>query len=159
VTGLADRSAVRAEFAALLTANLTGPGKLAQAVFGYTVKDFGGVMPALVVGSAGTERQPFEKIGSYPYYLIDLWSFVLYADVQENGALTLDNLGAPVWDEEDSEAALDALEAGVRQLIDTGQPGDTWESIEYTGPSHVDIVSVGDASYRRELIPLRFKTM
>lgn len=166
MTALPDRSAVRAEFAALLTASMTGAGQLAQAVYGYTVKDFGGQSPVLVVGSAGTVPLLFggEGTGEYPVYSIDLWSFVLYADVKENGELTtvgdipLTEGGVPVWDEEDSEATLDLIEAGVRQFVNALH-GVTFDRVEYAGSSTADIVQVGDQSYRRELFPLRFKTM
>jgi hypothetical protein len=163
---LPDRSLVRAEFAQLLTDNLVGAGKLVQAVYGYTAKDFGGASPVLVVGSAGTEDVQFggSGSGSYPNFLIDLWSFVLYADVKENGELTtVDDVplaegGVPVWSEQDSEQALDLIEAGVRQFINALH-GVTWDKIEYAGATAADIVSVGDASYRRELFTLRFRTM
>jgi hypothetical protein len=145
---------VRSAFAALLSANLAGSGKPLQAVYAYTVKDFGHVMPVAVVGSAGSERVALGgHAGSYPNFLLDLWIFVLYAQV--------DSAGSPVagWTEQDSEAMLDSIETSVRLLIDASQQTDSWETIEYAGATTADLIAVGDQSYRRELIPLRFKTM
>lgn len=156
MTALPDRSAVRAEFAALLTAGMTGPGKLAQTVYPYTVKDFGAKMPVLVVGSAGTGQSARTRSGITPAYRIDLWVFVLYAAVAEDGTLTLGADAQPVWDEADSELALDQIEAAVRALIDSNQRGAAWQVIDYASDSTVDIIPVGDQSYRRELIPLKF---
>jgi hypothetical protein len=154
MTGLATRAAVRTAFAALLTASLTGSGKPLQAVYSYTVKDFGELMPVAVVGSAGTERAAFGgHSGSSPNFLLDLWIFVLYAEVTSAGVVTAG------WTEQDSEAMLDAIEASVRLLIDSSQQTDTWETIEYAGATTADLVAVGDQSYRVERIPLRFKTM
>ena len=161
MTDFPDRAAVRAELAALFKGNLTGAGKLVQTVYSFTVKDFGGASPVMVVGSGGTEMVPFTARGSRPVFSLDLWTFVLYADVKENGELTtVDDIplaegGVPVWSEADSEAALDAIEAGVRQLLDSNPRGANWKSIKYAGPSTVDQVPVGDQVYRRELTPLR----
>lgn len=157
MTALPNRSAVRAAFAAVLTAGLTGPGQLVQAVYGYTVKDFGAKMPVLVVGSGGTE-QALRSMDIVPGYLLDLWTFVLYAEVTEDGTLvTMSNV--PVWSEADSELALDAIEAAVRAVIDRNQSnGENWQAIDYAGASTADIIQVGDQSYRREHTLLRFKT-
>jgi hypothetical protein len=151
MTVLATRAAVRAAFAALLSASLTGSGKPLQAVYAYTVKDFGEMMPVAVVGSAGTERAAFGgHSGSAPNFLLDLWIFVLYAEVTTAGVVA-------GWTEQDSEAMLDGIEASVRQLIDTSQQTDNWETIEYAGATTADLVAVGDQSYRVERIPLRFR--
>lgn len=160
MTGLVARSTIRAEFATLLENALTGSGQPVQAVYSYTVKDFGQAMPVLVVGGGGTERAPLGgHSGSYPNYLLSLWVFVLYAEVDETGKLILDVSDQPVWDEQDSEAMLDAIEAAVRVVIDANQQAASWETIEYAGATSADEITVGDQSYRRELIPLRFRTM
>lgn len=158
-TAIPERSLVRAELAALLTAGLTGPGHLVKAVFKYAVKDFSAKSPVLVIGSAGTDPKPFTMRGSRPGYLLDLWVFVLYASVDKNGALVTDPAtNKPAWTESDSQDTLDLIEAQVRELLDGNQKGSNWKAVNYAAPSDAQTLSVGDQSYRAELIPLRFET-
>lgn len=156
-----ERSVIRVEFAALLTAQMTGVGKVVQEVFNYSPEDFGGKSPVQTLESAGTERVLLDGVSlSYPNYLITLWHFVLYAEVDEDGKLIRDPLTLePTWDESDSEETLDLMESQLRHLVDNAQPGASWDSIEFAGPTTVGIGPVGDQSYRWERIPLRFKTM
>lgn len=162
MAALPERWEVRAEFAALLSAELVGAGRLAKAVYSYTVKDFGAEMPVLVLGSGGTRRVPFTARGSHPGYLIDLYIFVLYAEIGPDadsgtGELTIvPATGAAIWDEQASEETLDRIESQVRELLDRNQKGATWKSVTYNGDTTTEIIQVGDASYRRELVPLLF---
>lgn len=159
MAALPDRSQVRADFAALLASQVSGAGHLAQQVYGFSVKDFGAKMPVLVLGSAGTEQKSFTLRGSRPSYLIDLAVFVLYAAVEEDGTIIKDPAtGLAVWDEQASEAALDQIETQIRELLDNNQRGPSWKAVAYAAATSVQIVSVGDQTYRVELIPLRFET-
>lgn len=159
---LPARWEVRAELAALLRAELVGDGRLAKAVYSYTVKDFGAEMPVLVLGSGGTRRVPFTARGTHPGYLIDLYIFVLYAEIGADadggtGELTTDpDTGLAVWDEQASEETLDRIESQVRELLDRNQRGATWKNVTYNGDTTTEIIQVGDSSYRRELVPLLF---
>lgn len=159
---LPDRSQVRVEFAALLKAALVGEGKLVQALYPYSIGDLAGQSPVVVVGSGGAERKRLTPRTGRAAYVLEVWIFVLYAELDKPnpdgvGPLKLGLDGQPVWDEADSELALDQIEAQVGELLSSSPRGASWKSVDYAGPSTVDIIPIGGIAYRRELVPLRFE--
>lgn len=161
MTALANRYMVRSDFGALLKAALEGPAKTFEKVYDYMPNDFKGLHLVGVLGPAGTERVPLVgHSGSYPNYLINFWSFVLYAKVDNDGNLVRDPVTEePEWDEQDSEQKQEEIEAEVRAFVDANQQADKWETIEYAGATVPELVTIGTQDYRREQIPLRFRTM
>lgn len=156
-TPLPDRSQLRQALAGLLN-SLTGTGGLVQAVYDHLAGDIDEQSPVIVVGSGGTERKAFTLRGQRASYRLDVWVFVLYAALDDDGKLLLDDQGAPAWTEADAAQALDQIEQQIGQLLSTNQRGAYWQAVDYAGQSQVDVVSIGGASYLRECIPLRFET-
>lgn len=156
-TPLPDRSQLRAALAGLLR-SLTGTSGLVQAVYDHLAGDFDEQSPVIVVGSGGTERRPFTQRGQRSGYRLDVWVFVLYAALDEDGQPLLDAQGAPAWTEADAQTALDQIEQQIGQLLSTNQRGAGWQAVDYAGQTQVDVVSIGGAAYLREWIPLRFET-
>ena len=147
---MSDRAEVRTEFAALLTAGLTGPNGPAQAVYRYRVGDFAGQTPVVVLGSAGSERKRMSFKGHHAAYWLDLFVFVLYN--------LKDPAGAVLWSEQQAEDQLDQIEQLIGLLLDGNQTGASWKAIDYDGRSQIDIVPEGGLPYLREFIPMRFAT-
>lgn len=153
----AKRTDVRTAFAALVRADLVERAGLLQAVYDHMRGDFDNQSPVVVVTASGTERTPFTLVGSRPTFLLHLFVFVLYAALNADGGLLVDAAGEAVWDEADSESALDDIEEAIRALVDGNQRGAEWKAVGYAGPSTADIIAIGGANYRREIIPLRFE--
>lgn len=141
---MTTRAEVRQAFAALLTSELVGTGKLAEAVYSYQVGDFGTLSPVVAVLSAGTQRTQLTRLGSISSYWLDVYVFALYA--LEDGTLT----------ESDAEDRLDAIEKVISAAVDTHQVTAQWGKIEYEGRTVTDGIVIGGLGYRRELIPLKF---
>lgn len=150
------RAAVRDEFASLLLAGLTGNGKPVQAVYQYQVGDFAGQSPVVALGSGGTLRAPLTMRGGHAKFYLEVFIFVLYAALDYEGKLQLDINGLPIWNEADSQDALDEIERLIAELVDTHQRGRNWIAVDYAAKSEVDAVAVGGLDYRREVIPLVF---
>ncbi len=158
---MADRGDVRADFGARVTSEMVGEGKPIKVVYPYTVDDFAGQSSVLIIGSGGTERSPLTFAGGKADYLLDVFIFILYAEMDDTGKkLNLDADGNPTWSEADSEAALDLAEQQLGEFIfqRETQKGNGWKSITYNLPTQTSIVPVGGVPYRREWIQLRFSS-
>lgn len=127
-----SREPIRAAFAQLLTANVSGAQRIED---GFT-DDLGGQSPVVVVASAGTNRTPLTLRGSLPKVDLDVYIFVL-------ATAGADDL-------------LDALEQQVAEVVEQNQRSARWSAIDYSAASEVGfIVALDGNEYRRERIPLR----
>lgn len=161
---MSERWEVRAEFGALLNAELIGNLGLVQVTYSYKAKDSAGLSPAVMLGSGGTRRIPFTtKGGSYSAYLINLTIYVMYAEIGPDaeggsGELVTDpDTGLALFDENSSEMKLDQIEAAVLSLIDRNQRGAAWKSIGLAGDTSTELLtSVGGQSWRGGHVPLLF---
>lgn len=142
-----NRATVRKALAGLLSTELTGAGKPAQAVYDYKVGDFEGQSPVVLVTSAGSGRKHASYTTAYQNefnLLVQVW--VLYADP-----------GAG-WSEADAEDCIDLLEKSIAEVLAghksyAGPPG--WFSIDYNGPSQIIEGNLGGSDYLIELIPVK----
>lgn len=141
----ANRATVRAAFASLLNTALVSSGSgIVQAVYAYRAGDFGGQSPVVVVTSAGSLRERYTFQGTKPSYLLDTFVFVAYSE------------GDTSWDAEDSEDALDDIEAKIAEVLDSNQRTANWNGLTQEGPSNArEDVDIGGVAYRREVITIR----
>lgn len=152
------RRQVREAFASLLAANDVGEGKPVRAVYAHRVGDFAGQTPVRALGSGGTESQPLTTRGTRRVYLIDVFTFVLYALVDDAENLVLDAQLQPVWDEQDAEDTLDALDDRLQQLLSGLRANEPyWKSVSVAGASQTEVVTLGGLAYYLEVTPLRFE--
>lgn len=150
---VANRKPFRAQIASELTAVLVGVGKPAQALFAGQVADFGGLWPAVVVSSAGSDRPNDSGYAAQgTALLLNVDVFIKYSDTAEN------------WDELNSEDALDDIEQIVAEWVlqnATRAPvagsAVAWTNLTYSGRTDAEIppVQIGGEEYRRERISLR----
>ena len=136
-----SRSTVRKALAAALAQQLAGDAGPAEVVFDHLPGDFGGRSPAIAVGARGSKRERLTLRGSRATFAFDVYIFVLASDP------------AADWTEADAEDAIDAIELGLAELLDTD--GNTaWSGAAYADMSETDYITIGGDEYRRERIPL-----
>lgn len=126
---------------------VTGLGGAVARVYEYGISSFGDESPVVVIMSDGSERYTDGIPTGYGKIHLVVYVFVLYAYVDQSGAV--------VWSEKDAEDKLDELEAAICDTLSSLTPdvGDVIEKIEF-GPSRVDIVKLDNCLYRQERIPL-----
>lgn len=135
-----SRKTVRKELAALLSNDLVGSGKLAQAVYAYRVGDFEGQSPVVVVSSGGTLRQPWTMQGTMPVYHLEVDIFVLYANE------------AGTWTEENAEDRLDDIEQAIAEVIEKHQVNQCWDALTQTEMSERTDLEIGGVEYIHEMM-------
>lgn len=150
---VANRKPFRAQIASELAAVLVGAGKPAQSLFAGQVADFGGLWPAVIVSSAGSERpNDASYAGQNTTMLFDVDVFIKYSDKAEG------------WDELKSEDALDDIEQIVAEWVLANgtrapQVGSAvaWTNLEYAGRTDAEFppAFIGGEEYRHERISLR----
>lgn len=138
----ANRKTLRRALAALLATQLVGAGKPVQQLYAYQVEDFGGQSPVAVLTSAGTQRARMTFQGSQTIFFFNLHVFALYTNA------------AAGWDEEDTEDALDDIEALVAAFVDANQNTADWDVVDYAERTEAAPVVIGGAEYKHEIIPL-----
>jgi hypothetical protein len=138
----ANRQAIRAAFAALLTGALAGPEGLAHTVYDHLPADFGGASPVIAVGARGSKRARLTFRGGQTTFLFDVFVFVLAASTDGS------------WTERDAENALDALELAIAEALEGNQnTAAAWISAD-VGETECDFVTIGGQEYRRERLPV-----
>lgn len=148
-----NRKSFRAQIASELTALLVGTGKPAQSLYAGQVADFGGLWPAVVVSSAGSER-PNESsyVAQTSTLLFDVDVFIKYSDEADG------------WDELDSEDALDDIEQIIADWVlqnstRAPQAGSAvaWTNLSFAGRTDAELppAEIGGEEYRHERISLR----
>ncbi len=136
-----SRATIRAAVAALLPSALGIPaGNVLEGLPGA----FRGASPLVAVLSAGSGREPFEYDGVQPVLFLAIRTYVLLS--------TPDG----TWTEEDAEATLDALEAGIAGVARDNAATAQWMNMQYAGRSQVeDVITLDGCIYRRETIAIR----
>jgi len=131
------RQAAREQLGSLLTTALVGTGKLAQAVYGYRIGDFGGQSPVVTVSSRGSNHPAMTVRGLRGSFRLQVDTFVAYA-------------AGTGWTEADSEDALDAIEAVMASVIAASPTSIAWADIRYAGDTERADVEVGGIEYAHE---------
>lgn len=141
-----SRATIRAAIAALLESALVGTGKPAEAVYDHLKPDFGGASPVVAVASAGSNRAAFAGRGPRVEHELDIYVFVLRAEagVEES------------YSAEEADAALDAIEAKVAEVVAANEETADWHLAQYAGESTIITAEIGGEQYWMERIPLRF---
>lgn len=142
----ANRSSVRSELAALLSADGV-IGAFAQAVYGYRLSEFGAASPVVIVTSAGTERGP-KFLGTTDTDVT--MRFKVFA-------LTLYS-GTGVA-EQTAEARADWLDVALSNVIRANRAGSSWHYLDYDGPSSVQVGEEGGVPFYVEIIPLKARVI
>lgn len=137
---MSARADARRELAALLEPALVGPDKPTQAVYHYQAGDFAGRTPVVVVASGAANHEPNGFGCDRTTFQLLVFVFVAYA-VPGSG-----------WTEEDTEDALDDIEALIAEVISANSRTDAWTKIEYAAPTDPAAVVIGGVEYRRELM-------
>ena len=141
-----NRETVRDALATLLNTALVGTGKPADKTFGYLAGDLGTPVAAVVVTSAGTERNrtdPGQQTFDVWVYL-DVLVYVLYND------------GAS-WTESQGEDKRDLIEKTIADVVqDNTVSENVWDDLQYDGRTTATEVEVeGGVTYFVERIPLK----
>ncbi len=128
----ANRKAARQELARLLESELTGTGKIAQAVYRYMTReplDVDKLSPVIEVASAGTRRSKsgMNDTRFNNKFRLEVTSFVRASD------------GA-AWTAENVEDLLDDLDKAIADVIANHRVNENWSYIELEdGDSEINI--------------------
>jgi hypothetical protein len=145
-----SRHAFRTALVGLLAPLATGANALVQKIYDHSVGDFSSETPVICIDSDGALRHSMNLLLPPGTLYLSIHVFVLYSDPEGT------------WTEEQSQDALDAIEAAVTGLIEDHyyeeEPNSyPWEALGFADRSMVDDVLVGEVAYRHEVIPLVIK--
>ena len=142
---ITSRSTVRLAVAAAVQTALAGIVPSGN-VLANLPGPFAGATPLVLVLSSGSARA-METYGELePRAYLDLRTYVLLST--PDGA----------WTEGDAETRLDAIEAGIAQMIVSNHSAALWHTLAYAGRSRVeDVMTIDGFVYRRETIPLELR--
>lgn len=125
------------------------------AFYNHKAGDLQKQSPALVVSSAGTERERVQR-GT------DEWDTWIYLRIYVFVAYAIEGTE---WGEDDAEDALDDIDKAIADVImdnrSQAQNGSVpWDAIYFDGPSdaNVDVIIGGDP-YRREIIDVKARVL
>lgn len=141
-----NRETARDALYALLNAALVGTGKPCDKVFGYLEGNIGTPVSAVVLTSAGSERNRTDPgqqtFDTWLYF--DVWVFVLYND------------GAS-WTEADGEDKRDLIEKTIADVVqDNTVSTNVWDDLQFVGrTTATDVQLDSGITYFVEQIPLR----
>lgn len=137
-----SRATIRSAVAGLLTSGLSLPS---GNVMEFLPGAFRGATPVVLVLSSGSGREPIAyALETQPVFFLDIKTYVL--------------MGAKdgTWSSDDTEAKLDAIEAGIAGIVQANARHALWNDMQYAGRSKVeDVMTIDGFVYRRESIPVR----
>jgi hypothetical protein len=135
-----SRKDVRYKLAELLEPHLLSANK----VYPYKPPQLEGD-PAVMILSAGTERQSDTVQGFGAWYFFEIHNLVLYASSVDG------------WTHQDAEDMLDDLAYQVDDFMDTksNRKSTPWKGITYAGRSVISNASIGGIEYQDEIIPIK----
>lgn len=140
-----NRKTVRGAFATLLQTAIVGTGKPAQALYAYRPADFAGQSPVVTVSSSGSRRKSTTRLASTADVYLQVGLFVLYSD-------------NATWNPDDSEDALDDLEAALATVMEQNQSATYWYSLDYSDRSQRMDVMIGGQEYAFEPVEVIIRT-
>lgn len=142
-----NRETVRDALYAVLNTALVGTGKPADKAFGYLAGELGTPVSAVVVTSAGSERErtdPGQQTFDVWFYY-DVYTYVLYND---GGA----------WTEAEGEDKRDLIEKTIADVVQDNTTNAAWDDLQYAGRTTATEVEIeGGITYFVERIPLRVR--
>lgn len=136
-----SRQTARDALVALLETALVGDGLPVQTVSGSKLTSLGGITPAVVVLSRGSQRDALTFAGNRA-----LFSFAIQVWV-------LESLGGS-WTLAQAEDALDSIEALIAGVVETYAVATDWELLEYDGASTIVEASIAGVPFFWESIPV-----
>lgn len=141
-----NRESARDALYAVLNTALVGTGKPADKVFGYLEGNIGTPVSAVVVTSAGSERNRTDpgQITYDVWHYFDVWVFVLYSDGSS-------------WTESQGEDKRDLIEKTIADVVQDNTVSEgVWDELQYAGrTTATDVQLDSGITYFVEQIPLR----
>ena len=142
---LPTRADVRLAYTDLLRAELVTSSGVAQVVYGYFVKDFGGQSPAVVVADGGAWPHAFTRHGTQADYYLQVLCFALRGETGTS------------YDEGDADTILDNLLAGLIKVTQQNQVTPQWKAIGFMTRSGIEAARIGGWDYWLETHYLEFE--
>lgn len=142
---LATRADVRLAMAGLLDAQLVKVSGVAQVVYPYFVKDFGGQSPVVVVAGGGAWPHRFTRKGTQADYYLQVMCFALRGKTGTS------------YDEGDADTILDNLLAGVIKVVESNQVTPHWQAVSFKFQSAIEAARIGGWDYWLETHWLEFE--
>lgn len=141
---LPTRAEVRLAYAELLSAELVSSSGVAQEVYDYFVKDFGGQSPVVVVAGGGAWPHSFTRHGTQADYFLQVLCFALRGETGTS------------YDEGDADTILDNLLAGIVKVTQQNQVTPQWKAVAFISRSGIETARIGGWDYWLETHYLEF---